>query len=230
MEGFKKLMDEQLAEFMASDKPKAMLDKHIAEAFNESLKSVFGWNSEFRKTVERTIAAFLPANIDDVADIHIYNEVLSNMIKKHMKRVLSEDAAQAMERLLNDPAAPAPESVSIEALGRAFLEECEADDEPEIKISYSDNEHVSEFAQIDFSKGEYRGCGTVGVKGSEEVFCIHRYYSGRKDTQEMFPGPFYNFEKRLFHLYACGAKLTGLEDVDVDDLISEVMSEKRGEE
>ena len=119
------LLHDRVSEFVASDKPKEIIDTHVEKMFTSVIDNAFRTYGDMGKAVEEAIKAAMPGNVGEMMDLARYNSLIANAVKEKwaasgIEADMVRRAGEAVDAALEDM--KVPEFVSLQKLLEAFAE------------------------------------------------------------------------------------------------------------
>lgn len=192
------------------------IERTVADIIDQSLRSY----SDFGKALTKYVGDNLNVNFD-MLDIEGYNEFILKIIQKQLDgRLMDESAkrvAEDLETLLGHPPGEISLSGLIETFKKKIMDDEFHDEEHEltdISWHWRDDGGGFSYASWDADPGKpYHACAyQIG-------FHHGAAFSWRINEQDpksrLFMGPLYDFDRRLFQIYAAGTPII-LDHTDVD--------------
>lgn len=220
----RELMQQIVETYLCSPEAIEVLSKAVQSQFQKSItEMVTGYNSPLRKQMDEAIAKSL--KIDGAIDVPSYNDVILKIIERQVRtgteQAIEKQVAERMKTLLT----PAPERIKLSELleeYRLYLKDryesgCVCHGESQFAFTIreestkgftrvclwqdrSDRDKPTKTASPDIAFGVYK----------EKIYTLK---INGADASELFAGPFYNFERKLFQMKAAETKI----EMDIND-------------
>lgn len=119
------LLQERVAVYAGSDRPRELIDQGIDEMFKSLVKDMCRSYGDLSKVIEGAIKAALPANVGDVFELTKYNAMIAAQLKERWEQSvfaehLLKQADESIAQLLSGEGLIA-EEVSLRALLEEFV-------------------------------------------------------------------------------------------------------------
>jgi hypothetical protein len=212
MQDLQNAITEKFQQIASSGAIDAMIEKQLTETIQTIIKDSLRSHSDFGRALEEHVKKAVNVDLHRL-ELPGYNDLILKLIQQQVAVQLDNQIAVQIEKQMSELLAPPPAEMRLSELLKEFIESKSNDsscvcDGPE-RISLHIEKHPDGYAHVYFDEDE----------GKEKYSCgyaIHiasggRVYSLKIDEQDiskkLFIGPFYNYERRLFQLYAAGTKL-----------------------
>lgn len=223
MQDLKDLFISRIDEFLASDKPAEILDKHLTDAFDSAVRNAFSWG-DLNDQVKEVVKAKMGISLDAI-DVQSYNAVLADMLNAKMAAFGHEGATQMYADILAKMFKEAPKELDIGELVESLLKELRQEPDDGCVC-----EGYGEYFHIEW-ENQYGGY-SLKIKDSEQFGDekVHLYFldEGRHDSEgEPYwriainhamdisnPTCLHGNDEYLFRLYAARTRIMGLDDFD----------------
>jgi histone H3/H4 len=218
------LIRESIRNALSSEAIAERVQKAADKAVFESIESVFGYSSAFRKGVSDAIAQALP--ITRVEDMALFSNAVRELLQKRLANLAHETAAAHLEGVLKS-LLPNSTEIGIDELKKAYIDKlkseaslkdchCEEDDDMEFAWNIENSEHRKYWdlwMSPNESDSRYRGDEVVVLRFKpSETPGLHECWHasvGHNDklVNSIFSGPLYGFDAMVFRLATGTAKL-----------------------
>lgn len=221
MEKLQEVMNEVFVEYEKSGKIKELFEKNIESCIAKVVEEEFRWNGSAKKAIEEQIQKAIPTKLDFAIDLTTYNHVAGNILKEKLGTFFTEEATRNAENMIDELLQVAPAEMTLHELAEAFVKQYEEDAQQEgweypfIELDEDLDEDNTDSYTLRFkpTKEEYYDDYSLHVyKG--KILSIK--FRDNEELKQKFSGRVYDFERKLFQLYACKVKLVRGE-FDPDD-------------
>lgn len=234
-----------LARALSADKLAPVLDKHIMEAINDSLRDATGYGSDFRKALKGQLNGLMPhgLKVDDVAKFqHLLNAALTRAVMGANTKTIDVAMAALEKEILPDlPAIIKVEDLMKEAR-KAFHKEpnesfygyfeppeysslggslyLHSDDEPG-QSKYSSTYNASRFTSFDRHNARYQADFALHFDNEGRVYSMK--FESKMVTPKSTPHVQGRFDAMLLALYTgrCTLDMDGKDDDDISYMAGE---------
>ena len=107
------MLQDALAQALAPEVLKPVPDKALNDTLEKAIKDAFGYNSDFRKLMETSVAAAMPKEIDGLV---VMGELITDRIKQVVGAQQEAALGQIIDAQLSELMAPAPEKMKLSDL------------------------------------------------------------------------------------------------------------------
>jgi hypothetical protein len=195
------------------------LSKTITSIIDDELRSY----SDFGKSLSEQVKAALAVDFSNLG-IPGYNDLILKVVRRQVDAHVNSVIATQVESQLTELLESAPESITLTQLVAEFIKDrsdyhgCSCDGPDEITLVVDGSSSVDGYHNIylDEEGGKSKYSCAIQIATNKE----HTVYSLKIDDRDpkktLFVGPLYNFERRLFQMYAAGTKL--IIDATEDDI------------
>jgi hypothetical protein len=224
LDTLEQLIASAIRKSLNSDKLAEVIQKAAAEAVSDSIKQVFSYNSEFRKSASAAIQAAMP--IVREGDVAFFTHAVNELVKKRLASAAQKTAEENIGPVLDQLLPPSP-VISLAEFKEAFVQklrdqyasdhDCDSDDIDDdefdytwevkqgsgdywhLRISYESDEKSYSTKNLNLAFSPYNP--SAELSGSVLYECYHCYWSD-SDVQwsRMFAGPLYGFDCLLFRI------------------------------
>lgn len=194
------------------------------KAVSDSIDAAFGYNSEFRKSIQKAIGEVLPITRTD--DLAGFSHAVRTLIQKRLASLASETAAEHVGKII-ESLLPEGTTISMEDLKEAYedklksqasFSDCHCEDSDDIAFAWNiERASTGEYWDLWLSPEEdasrydkgvitLRFRPVVGDSSLHE--CWHASAGGSDmHINSLFIGPLYGFDAMVFRLGTGLAKL-----------------------
>lgn len=212
------------------ERVRAKIEETVTKTIDAALNDAFRDYSDFGKTVKAAVSGLVPHSLD-IDGSASFTHALQTVLQQRIRAFHDERIKQAIEPILDKLLAPAPESITLDALCKMALEEWRdsyKNDHAErmyLHVEESDSADGYKRIYMDPNGDKFSGYGSshygarvhIAINRTGEVY---RLKIEGKDVQgQLFAGPFYDFERMIFHFYTGKTKIiVGDSSIDTDSL------------
>lgn len=194
----------------------AAIEKKLTETVISIIDHELRSYSDFGKALEAHVKQAVNVDLGRL-ELPGYNDLILKLIQRQVATQLGNQLAAQIEKQMTELLAPPAAEIKLSELLKDFIETKASDcacDGPDA-ISLHVEKSSGGYAHIYFDEQE--DCSKYSCKFAIHVDNDGKAYSVKIDEKDpkkqLFVGPFYSFERRLFQLYAAGTKLV----IDGDD-------------
>lgn len=222
MKELKQLVSEAFDKIVVSGAIEQAIEKQLAETISSVLRGQLRSYSDIGKVIEAQVKASL--NIGTM-ELPSYADLIGKIVRRQVEAGMQNEATRQLEQNISELLAPAPAEITLDQLIDDFIKS-------RLDQSYSDIRGDSFTLIIEHAEGSTAGykhiyidCeyGTskyscaiqIDVKPSGEVYGLK--LGGKDLKDQLFVGPLYDFERKLFQLFTAKSKLIVPDDADASD-------------
>lgn len=220
------LITEAITNAITSEAIAKRVQAAAEKAVAESIDAAFGYNSDFRKGIQRAISEILP--ITKVDDLAVFSHAVREVLQRRLCNLASETAAEHLGTVL-ESLLPDCTVISIDDLKQEYIDKlkesasrhdcsCEEDHgEPEFAWNEEHGNHDKYWdiwMSPDPDASRYGGKDVVilrfrPIEGSDGLHECWNASVGGHDSKvgSIFCGPLYGFDAMVFRLATGTAKL-----------------------
>ncbi len=214
---------------VASGAIEAALQEQVGKAITSAIKDqINGYNSEFSKKITERVKALVDVDLDAI-DLPSYRQLIADVIVKRVGAVMSTEFTEKLDKDIAALLEPAPAEITLEVLladfvevkmdaynadelrGNEFTLHIERDTNPLLASSKYVHVYISE----DPRTTKYSCDIQLDLRGDGEIWGIK--IGGKAIKDQLFVGPLFSFEKRLFQMYTSKTRLIVPADASADD-------------
>lgn len=209
-----------VAAAIAPERMGEVIKKNVQDVVDRAIGQAFSTYGGFAKTVNEAVGQLVPHDLklDKQADWnHVVLHAIGERLAAYNDQRLKEAIAPTLDKLFETP----PESVNLSEIVRDAVlhwREYGQAENPTLQVN-RDTGSLSGYVDIRISKGNSYSSRDVyiAMNAKGEVYSLKVDDSDIQKTK--YAGPFFNFEQKLFQLYACKTKLIiDVESIDEIDL------------
>lgn len=208
----------------AIEKIGAVVESTVNRAIEETLSSYSEFGKQLKKSVEESL------RIRGEIELPEYNQTILNLIAAQLEKATQDSIQRQVAERMTDLLEPAPAEIKLSELVeeyRKYLKDrtdsgCVCDSSHEFHFSI--RESSGSFLYVQFSEEQLEKHGQPDIEfglAKRDRDGVKRYemftlsFDQAKNVQrEMFAGPLYGFQRRLFQMHA--AKTAVIVDVSED--------------
>jgi len=215
MEELKNAIVKSFNKMADSGKIQEIIDKKLEATVTSVLDDCLRDWSDFGKALKEVVKTNLNINMDDLK-IAGYNDLILKIIQQkidsNISAISTEQIEKQMAELLKNP----PTEIKLSELIADFIEYNCDEDNPyenpeEITFIYENKHYPYVYFDKEPNQEKYRCEFRFGISDEKMFNCK---IDGEELDKSLFHGAMFNFEKKLFHMYAAGTKII----MDVDDV------------
>lgn len=201
------LVQNQLAKMTADGAIEKIVTEKVSAAIEASIGEAFGSWSPFRKAIEQGIKDTVKVDINDLG-IPGYNDLVRKVLKERLGDFFEKKALIGIQAEMDSLLADFPQTVTVSKIADMFREHVETHE-------YDRHEEGS-FTFI-IRRSEYNSDGWFDIYldpegGKDWIRCQYSlrckpegvwacHIDGDDTKRKLFMGPFYDFERFMFHAY-----------------------------
>lgn len=206
MNDLKSAVSTAFANVVASGAIEQAIEKQLADTIGSLIKTELREYSEFGKAIKDRVQQAVGVNLEHL-DLPSYNDLILQIIRRQVDGILQSDAAQQLESNMAKLLERAPAEITLEKLIEEFIDANKEDKEGQGFTFLIERKYGSTYICLDedAGKSEYSCDFRLAIDQDGKVYSL---MLGAKDVAKtLFMGPFYNFERTLFQLYAAKSKV-----------------------
>jgi hypothetical protein len=198
------------------------IEKQLTETISGVIREQLRSYSDIGKAIEAQVKASL--NIGTM-ELPSYADLIGKIVRRQVEAGMQNEATRHLEKNIAELLAPAPAEITLEQLIEDFINhrlEYSGDDirgdSFTLLIEHSEGStDVYKHIHIDPEHGtrKYSCAIQLDVTPSGEVYGLK--LGGRDLKDQLFVGPLYDFERKLFQLFTAKSKLIVSDDADASD-------------
>jgi hypothetical protein len=210
-----KTINDIVIEKIAAISESGAIEQAIEDALKSSVNSIIETQlskySNFGKAVGKAIEESIkidPANFNLPSYNNLILELIRRSVDNHMTESLSKRVEEDMREILSAP----EKEVKLSELIDEFIKQevdhnysCDLPDEMTLHLEKTSFGYWNIFFDKDSCVSKYQCAYRISVTEKGEVYSVQ--IDGKDPKKSLFMGRFYGVEKRIFNLYASGAKL-----------------------
>lgn len=216
MDDLKSAVQTAFGNVVSSGAIEAAIEKQLASTIASLIQAELREYSDFGKAIKECVQQAVCVNLDRL-DLPSYNELILQIIRRQMDAALQSDVVKQLEDNMAKLLVAPPAEITMEALIEAFVEHHKEDKDGDDFTLLMERKHGTTYISLDEDSGksEYSCDYRLAVDRDGKVYSLT---IGTKDVAKtIFTGPFYNFERMLFQLYAAKTKLIIAPDEQAED-------------
>lgn len=216
MDDLKSAVSTAFANVVASGAIEQAIEKQLASTISSLIQHELRDYSDFGKALKERVQQAVAVNLDRM-DLPSYNDLILQIIRRQLDGAMQSEAVQQLESNMAKLLAAPPAEMTLEKLIEEFIDANKEDREGESFTLIIDRKYGSTYVCLDDESGksEYSCDYRIGVDRDGKVY--HLAFGGKDASKTLFMGPFYNFERTLFQLYAAKSKLIVEADAEPHD-------------
>lgn len=233
---FRQLVIESFDRITASGEIEKCIDKALTTTIAKVIDNEFCSYGDFGKQIGEAVKRSLALNGD--LDLPSYNEQILKIVRRQVEAytrdTIQKQVAANLTRLLEPP----PEEITLEQLVEAYKEQlrdheaagcvCYGEEKEIYLLVESSGSILTNYKYIELRHKPRKSDDRFGTKydirlsvdGNGKVYSVG--FADKDLANEIFAGPFYNFEQMVFQMKAAGTRITELETWRNIDLSYEV--------
>ena len=218
MEELKQAVATAFDNVVASGAIEKAIHEQIGKCVESAIRDQFSTYGDFSKAIKAKVASLVDLNLDEI-DLPSYRDLVSNVIKTRVGAVMTTQFTELLDKDISELLEPAPAEITLEQLLKDFVKHQMdqggaydlhgQDFTLYIQRSESSLSSLSDYVDIYISKesnaGKYSCEIQIGIKGEGEVWKLK--VGGKDMKDQLFVGPIFSFEKRLFQMYTAKTRL-----------------------
>lgn len=211
------MLQESLAKALSPDVLKPVLEKALNDTLERAIKDAFGYNSDFRKLMETSVAEAMPKEIDGLV---VMGELITDRIKQVVGAQQEAALAQIIDAQLSELMAPAPAQMKLSDLCREMTKRWGGRDfdrpegsKPTIIKETSSYGGVSLYLDKDDGKEKYETEFELHLSSDSKAILSIRVRGEERKPPSMFISHRWNDELYFTRLFAAGTQF----DIDMAD-------------
>jgi hypothetical protein len=186
------------------------LSKTITSIIDDELRSY----SDFGKSLHEHVKASMAVDFSNLG-LPGYNDLILKIVRRQVEAQVNATIAAQIEPQLTELLSPAPAEITLTQLIAEFIKDrsdyhgCSCDSPDQITLIVEGSESVDGYHHIyldeEEGKSKYSCAIQIATNKESEVYSLK--IDDRDPKKALFVGPLYNFERRVFQMYAAGTKL-----------------------
>lgn len=216
MEDLKTAVSTAFANVVASGAIEQAIEKQLASTIGDLIKHELREYSDFGKAIKERVQQALCVNLGQM-DLPSYNDLILQIIRRQVDGIMQSEAAQQLESNMAKLLEQAPAEITLQKLIEEFIEANKENKEGQDFTLLIERKWGSTYICLDedAGKSEYSCDFRLAIDKDGKVYSL---MLGAKDVAKtLFMGPFYNFERTLFQLYAAKSKVIVPADAEPHD-------------
>lgn len=210
MKDLQDVVTSKFAEIAASGTIETIIEKHLTETIGDIIKSSLRSYSDFGKALEARVKEAVNVDLSRL-ELPGYNDLILKLIQRQAGDLMDNALATQIEAQMRELLAPPPQEMKLSDLLKEFIEHkasdcpCDGPDEISLHIERSSYGYTHIYFDEDSGKEKYLCAYAVNLDKEGKVYSLK--IDDADPKKKLFVGPFYNYERRLFQLYAAGVTL-----------------------
>lgn len=186
------------------------LSKTITSIIDDELRSY----SDFGKSLHEHVKASLAVDFGNLG-LPGYNDLILKVVRRQVDAQVNAVIASQVEQQMTELLQPAPAQITLSQLVGEFIKDrsddhgCSCDAPDQITLIVEGGDSVAGYHHIyldeEDGKSKYSCAIQIATNKEGEVYSLK--IDDRDPKKTLFVGPLYNFERRVFQMYAAGTKL-----------------------
>lgn len=216
MEDLKSAVSTAFANVVASGAIEQAIEKQLADTIGSLIKNELREYGDFGKAIKERVQQAVGVDLKNM-DLPSYNDLILQIIHRQVDGIMQSEAAKQLESNMAKLLEQAPAEITLEKLIEQFIEANKEDKEGQDFTLLIERKYGSTYICLDedAGKSEYSCDFRLAVDKDGKVYSL---MLGSKDVAKtLFMGPFYNFERTLFQLYAAKSKVIVPADAEPHD-------------
>lgn len=192
----------------------AMIEKHLAKAFEEAISSELRSYSDFGKQVQASVREALA--LRGPIDLPSYNGMILAVVRRLVETQTRASVEKQVAENLKDLLTPAPERITLSKLVETYIEHIKAQHDAGC-VCYGEQNQITLLVEagnygnvsigLDKEPGQRRAQCDIELGVTKEGKLYWLRFRDDDVEKRMFAGPFYGFERALFQMKAAGTIL-----------------------
>lgn len=216
MKELQQAVGDAFEKIVAAGTIEAAIEKKLTETVTSIIDHELRSYSDFGKALEAHVKSAINVDLQRL-ELPGYNDLILKLISRQVAAQLDSQLAAHVEKQMTELLAPPPAEIKLSDLLKQFIDNKASDcpcDGPEA-ISLHVERSSGGYAHVYFDEKEHQqkySCEySIHIDSEGKVYSLK--IKEQDPKKQIFVGPFYNFERRIFQLYAAGTKLI----IDGDD-------------
>lgn len=212
MNTIEEMVGKALSAMDEEGKVKAIVRQHIEKAIGTAVgEAITGYEAPFNIALKEYVKNALPMNFDRIG-LDGYNEAIIGIVKRKLDASLEAWVNKGITEELEELLQPPPESIRVYDLVQQLKQTRDEfrDGHGDVTVHVEDSNSADGYWRLYLDKADSkpkRDCSyELAVDDNGKIYSICTPYKG-DITKALFIGPFYDFERTLFRLYAGKTKL-----------------------
>lgn len=206
MEDLKSAVSTAFANVVASGAIEQAIEKQLADTIGSLIKAELREYSDFGKAIKDRVQQAIGVDLKRL-DLPSYNDLILQILHRQVDGIMRSEVAQQLESNMAKLLEQAPAEITLDKLIEQFIEANKEDKEGQDFTLLIERKYGSTYICLDedAGKSEYNCDFRLAIDKDGQVYSL---MLGAKDVAKtIFMGPFYNFERTLFQLYAAKSKV-----------------------
>jgi hypothetical protein len=214
MQELQQAVTNAFAAVVASGSIEAAIQKNLKETIDNSIREQLRSYSDFGKAIDEHVKAALRVDFSQLG-LPGYNDLILKIVRRQVEAQVNATLAAQIEPQLTELLRPAPIEITLRDFVAEFIK-----NRADYNAGFRANPHeiTLHVEGSDVTDGYHNiymdedpGCSKYSCRIQIATTKDHRVYSLKINEHDpkkaLFVGPLFDFERRLFQMYASGTKL-----------------------
>lgn len=197
------------------------IEKKLTETIISIIDHELRSYSDFGKALEAHVKKAVNVDLGRL-ELPGYNDLILKLIERQVAAQLDNQLAAQIEKQMAELLAPPAAEIKLSELLKDFIETkasdcpCDGPDSISLHVEKSSGGYAHVYFDEEDDRAKYSCKYAIHVDNEGKTYSLK--IDEKDPKKQLFVGPFYNFERRLFQLYAAGTKLVidGEDEGDFD--------------